>query len=354
MECIDGRPVTPGHDPREQREPSGIYGLRAARRPTHLAVPVARRERALRWSRLIGIGTLVVLGLSPVFLHHIAGVAAVLWSGADQLGDTSLASWRTRLTPVHWTFHAVLVIGTLYAAWDRFRAWRRARRTLRWLGTARATPGDAFYEAARGARVDPARLRIVGGLPIPAFTIGWFRPTIYVAAELGDCLSAAELTAVLAHEGAHVARRDPLLLSVLRFVGRALVWMPTVRQLAADVADDVEIRADDAAAGQRPLALATALLAVARWTPDDRFDGALVPAGMVGIARGDLLERRIRRLAGEAAIPRTHVTSRSVLTAIVTLALLWVSGTVVAHPGHEHHDGPEVAATLARHTAQHR
>lgn len=321
-----------GPRPHVGRTASATAGL------AHIPTQVLRRERAQRWSRLLSIAALVVLGLSPVFLHHVARAAAVLWSGADQIGAASLASWRARLTPVHWTFHAVLVAGILYAGWDRYRAWHRARRTLRCVGAEQPTPGDAFWRAARDANVDPAIVRVVVGLPIPAFTIGWRSPRIYVAAELAERLSFRELAAVLAHEGAHVARRDPLLLSLLRFVERALVWLPTVRQLAADVADDIEIRADDAAAGQHPLVLASALLAVARWTPEERLSEALAPAGMAGIACGGLLDRRVLRLAGDAPMPRTHVTRRSILAAAATLMLLWASGVVVAHPGHGHDD----------------
>jgi len=174
--------------------------------------------------------------------------------------------------------------------------------------------------------VDPGRIRVARGLPVPAFTAGWLRPRIYLALELADRLSPSELSAVIAHEGAHAARRDPLCLSALRFLGNALFWIPVLRGLARDCADEAEIRADDAARRGRPLALASAILTAAEWAPTCR-------EGMgVGIHNPDLLVRRVRRLAGEDVPARSHVTRSSAVGAVFALALVWGTGVVVAHP----------------------
>ena len=79
---------------------------------------------------------------------------------------------------------------------------------------------------------EPARRPswVVSGLPNPAFTVGWFHPMVYVAAELAEWLTSDELAAVLAHERAHLGRRDPLRLSVLRFLGRTLFWLPALHR----------------------------------------------------------------------------------------------------------------------------
>ncbi|MBK6489010.1 MAG: hypothetical protein IPF98_19660 [Gemmatimonadetes bacterium] len=45
-----------------------------------------------------------------------------------------------------------------------------------------------------------------------------------------------------------------------------------------------------------------------------------------------LLERRVRRLAGEMAVVSSHLTRRSLLGAAAMLSAVWVSGLVVAHP----------------------
>src|SRR5439155_12889806 len=133
-------------------------------------------------------------------------------------------------------------------------------------------------------------LRIVRGLPNPAFTIGWLRPRVYVARELAGALPDAELNAVLAHEQAHVVRRDPLRLAALRFLACTLFWLPALRRLADDVTDEAEIAADDIAAGDQPLVLASAILRVASWR--DLRAGPLGAIGATGFTCRDLLERR--------------------------------------------------------------
>ena len=107
--------------------------------------------------------------------------------------------------------------------------------------------------AARAVGLDPAVLWVVRGLPNPAFTIGWIRPRIYVTSDLSRELNEGELRAVLAHEGAHVGRRDPLRLGLLRFLAHVVFWIPALRRLAADMADESEVQADDVAARHDPL-----------------------------------------------------------------------------------------------------
>jgi hypothetical protein len=167
----------------------------------------------------------------------------------------------------------------------------------------------------------------VDGLPTPAFTAGWLRPRVYVASALAGCLSEEELIAVLAHEAAHVRHRDPLKRSLLRGLSLVLWWIPALRRLADDVADEAEIRADDAAARHDPLVLASAILALASWRGTDAL-----PTAAAGFQRVDLLDRRIRRLAGEAAPVGTHVTMRSLVGAAAVLGMVWSSGVIMAHP----------------------
>lgn len=175
-------------------------------------------------------------------------------------------------------------------------------------------------------------------MPNPAFTAGWLRPRIYVARELVEVVTPDELGAVLAHEYAHVMRRDPARLTILRFVGCALFWLPALRRLAADVADDAEIAADDAAVRGQPLVLASAILSLAGWrVPGGTTAAALAAisgrrAVVAGFQRDALLERRIRRLAGEEPPVVSHVTGGSLAAALAGLALVWMSGLAVAHP----------------------
>lgn len=297
---------------------------------------------------LLLLGAVILLSMSPVFGHHIAERLDAQIIGSDHFGALCLVALHTLLQPVHIGFHLLLVGGLLYACWDRWRAWSSVREALGPLESHDAASNDAFLTAAIHAGVDPSRVRIIPGLPVPAFTAGWLHPNIYAAADLTDRLTAEQLNAVLRHEAVHLQRRDPLRLSLLRFFGALLFWIPALRAIADDWADEAEVTADVAAASGRPLVLASALVALAS------VDAA--PRGSVGLTSGASLNRRVRRLLGEACPRRTHVTWRSVFFASTALLLVWSSGAVMAHPmpaasphassHHCRHDGESAASHL--------
>lgn len=287
------------------------------------------REQSHRRALLVGIALLLVLSTSPLFAHHVALGAQVVMGGMDHLGAFCRSALYTLLAPVHYGFHVVFVLGLAYAVWDRWRAHRSSARALRSLVASAPVAGEPIWRAAVEAGVDPSQVRIVDGLPLPAITVGTLRPMIYLAANLAAELTSEELVSVVAHEGAHLRRRDPLRLSLLRFLACTLFWIPALRRLADDLADEAEILADDSATRGRPLVLATAILRLAqpRRGPIWSSHG---PA--VGFSRADLLERRIRRLAGEQVGARTHLTRRSLFGALAVLSLVWVSGLLMARP----------------------
>jgi Zn-dependent protease with chaperone function len=286
------------------------------------------REEAHRRALLLAIGTLLLFSVSPVFGHHFAEGLEHSLRGQDHLGALCLIALHAVLRPVHLLFHALVVAGLAYAAYDRVRAALRVRRALAPLQSAVPAAGDAFHSAAVAVGLDPQRVRVVRGLPNPAFTAGWLRPRVYVAESVAERLGADELRALLAHEGAHVARRDPLRLSLLRFLALTLFWLPALRRLAYDIADEAEIQADDRAARGQPLALASAILSLASWGAP----GAAWSEGVGFAQRTDLLDRRIRRLAGEAPPPASRLTRGSVAGALLALALVGASGAIMSHP----------------------
>ena len=313
----------------------------------------ATREQSHRRALLLSIATLILVSTSPVFGHHVATRADALLAGHDHLGNLCLIALHVLLSPVHSTFHLLLWCGLAFAVSDRVRAWYALRRTLRALESSAVAAGDALGIAAHRAGLSMDRIRAVDGLPNPAFTAGFWRPTVYVAASLSTTLDAAQLSAVIAHEAAHVARRDPLRLSIMRFLACTLFYVPALRRLAEDLADEAEIEADDAAASHGDgLALASAILALAEWAAPNG-SGALRAGSAVAFqpfpppSRDDLLERRIRRLAGESAHAGTHVTRRSLGAAGATLIAVWTSGLMMAHPLPAEASGPTAAPTHA-------
>ena len=301
----------------------------------YLARPLAHREQSHRRAILFGVGALILLSTSPVFGHHLASRAEAMLIGRDHLLNVCLVALHELLSPVHELSHVVLVAGVAYALGARLRALYHLRRTLGALSTVDARENDGIAGAASSVGIPLGTLRIIAGLPTPAFTAGWLRPRIYVASELATKLSADELAAVIAHEAAHVRRLDPLRLSLLRFFSQTLFYIPALTRLAEDIADEAEIAADDLAVASRavrPTALASAIIALADWgvTGPPRTRHALGAA--VGFQQPNLLERRVRRLIGQDVPVGSHVTRRSVGGAVAALTVVWLSGLMMAHP----------------------
>lgn len=302
----------------------------------HLSARLSARERIHSRAVSVGVAILLLLTLIPLFAHHALQWAEASMAGRDHFGVLCVVALQLLLTPVHFLFHALLVFGLAYATWDRLRAWRMVRRVLSSLRIVTRTPipGDPFWSAARAASVDVRAVRVVPRLPNPAFTVGAFRPKIYVARELADHLAPEELAGVLAHEGSHATRCDPLRFSLLRFLACTLFWVPGFRRLTEDLTEAAEVRADDSAVRERPLVLATAILRLAEWPVSTRLVNATV-----NFNGHNLLDRRIRRLTGEDLPVRSRVTRSSLLGAVMVLGTLWISSTVMAHPLplQEHH-----------------
>lgn len=287
---------------------------------------LSAREQAHRRAILLGIGTLIVLSIGPVFGHHLSNTLATELSGVDHVGAFCVLALHILLTPVHEVFHVALGIGVAYAFVDRWRSWRALSGSLAPLQSSQPMAGDRFWLAAAAASLDPRRIYVVDGLPNPAFTVGLMFPRVYVASRLEVLLSQAEMEAVIAHEAAHVKRRDPLRVSACRVLSLTLFWLPALRRLVDDVADEAEIAADDEAAHGRPLVLASAILSLAGWNQQ------LTLRAVVGFQRDDLLDRRILRLAGEKAPVTSHVTRWSLAAAAIALFFAIASGVLVAEP----------------------
>ena len=287
--------------------------------------PLVRREQRHRRRVLLSLAVLLLLSISPVVGHHL--ISTVPWLSASQqhLGILCLVALHHLLEPVHTVFHTLLYAGLAFAAFDRMRAAQRHAHIMRALPLETPPAGGAVHLAASRAGLSAGRIRVVDGLPNPAFTTGWWRPKVYVARDLAQRLTQDELVAVLAHEAEHVRRRDPLRLFGLRALAGVLFWLPTIRRLADDLSDEAEITADDAAARQHALPLASASLRLAGANVD-----ATEPA--VGFQRTDLMVRRIRRLAGEDASVGTRVSGASIGAAGTALVMAWASGLMVLHP----------------------
>ncbi len=171
-----------------------------------------------------------------------------------------------------------------------------------------------------------ADVRLLDTAEPMAVTVGWWRPVVLLSAGLVDGLSPASLAVVIAHERAHVARRDTLRASLDRFAS-ALVSGRVARALGARIVLAREQACDAAAAaaiGDRN-AVARALVDVVRL-------GVTSPPAFVSVASGQLEARILQlRAPAPARAGRWHL-----YTFGLAIAAAVVVGAAPIHAGLEH------------------
>ena len=197
----------------------------------------------------------------------------------------------------------------------------------------RADPGGAqLLNALPGVSAGvehPPIAWVVGEGPL-LLTVGLWRPRIVASRALLDCLAPEELGAALAHEMAHVTRRDPLLGAGLMGLRLLLFFNPAVQVVARAAVQEMECRADDVAvsATGSPEPLLRGLRTGFREGEGRRVTARGWP-GLAGLGRlldrfrVKAIEARCQRLTGvrDAAPPQGGL--RLGLTAAALAALLF-------------------------------
>ncbi|MDR3738827.1 MAG: M56 family metallopeptidase [Terracidiphilus sp.] len=221
--------------------------------------------------------------------HGIGNVAVEQGAGA---ATTGLA-----LPP--WAMHtAVSLYGMTIAYFAARLVWQLMKlRTLRQSARALELDGEAANVWARCTeRFDVERTQLAASDRVAApVTLGVRRPLIVLPVTLADELAEAEHETVLAHECAHIGRRDFAKNLAYELAVLPVRWHPAVWMARARVTETREMVCDALAAetagrvayGQSLLRLAARLAA----------NGQLRMPLATGIFDTDGLERRIMRLA---------------------------------------------------------
>lgn len=162
------------------------------------------------------------------------------------------------------------------------------------------------------------RLYVAPELRAPV-SMGWLRPAICVPPRALVELSSDEQESMLAHELAHLVRRDSLWLSAAWLVERVFFFQPLHRVARAELHDLAELACDEWAArrtGDR-LALASCLARIAEW-----IVGAprALPATSMAEQHGRCrLAQRIERLLDdESSLAREDGARRWLAPAVAT------------------------------------
>lgn len=152
---------------------------------------------------------------------------------------------------------------------------------------------------------------------------GVFRPWVCMSAQLERALSADERNAVIAHELAHLAHHDLLLLSATRLIAQVLFFVPGARWLVHRVQVECELAADRRATRSvSALTLASALVRVAELCQQR----AQAPAQLSFLRPGRALHERVETLiasAGSVPVsPQRKVVLHYALTALAIAMVL--------------------------------
>lgn len=193
----------------------------------------------------------------------------------------------------------------------------------RW--TRGARPADCpvwaeAFERARWAAPNGERVRLLVSDSVPSpLSWGWRSPVILIDPD--TLAEADEAEAILAHEMAHIARRDWPVLMLTRLAATLFWFNPVVWLLEREVVQQAEEAADaEAARAVEPTLYARTLLSLAQ------VNGRLIPANSIAPA-GSALSRRIKAILDRRLRERP---SGSAWTKIAAILCIGIAGPVAA------------------------
>lgn len=214
---------------------------------------------------LIPMAWLITLGgliqwMRPVKTAPIPAVSITVIQVAEPFGEP--AAWSVgafRPAPWDWAMTALCAIwfvGFAAIVVTRFRMWRRLQGFL---------TASTSVEIRAVAIPESIEVRAVGGLMEPG-VIGWLRPVLLFPSDIASRLSPQELKAIVAHEMAHIRRRDNLM-SAIHMIVEALFWFhPLVWWIGARLIDERERACDEEVlrSGNEPIVYAEGMLKVCK------------------------------------------------------------------------------------------
>lgn len=253
------------------------------------------------------------------------------------LPTTAAALSATSALMLLWCAGLALVLARL--AW----ACLRTRRTI---AAARYGDGRLDALAARaGSLFDMARPPRVGVTeePVAPFVYGAWNPAVILPRRLVDGADDEQLLVVLAHEFAHVHRRDPLLGWAFALCHALYFFHPALPFVRRQLLLERERACDDwvlALSNARPSAYANVLLAVASMCSAPRIS---VPALVASESFQDLKKRLHALRYGAVSRPRI---SPAGAIALAALGLLAAPGIVFTQGAAEVQAAAPVTAAL--------
>jgi beta-lactamase regulating signal transducer with metallopeptidase domain len=219
-----------------------------------------------------------------------------------------------------------LLIWPVVSALLLLQRWIRSRRRFALLaeGARPVSPRTSavVVRLARALEVRPPRVRAAPVVRGGAALLGVRDPLLVLDERLLAVLDPAELEGVIAHELAHLARRDNLVAWAAAAVGDAVWFLPgasgAMRRLRREREAAADLRAVEVTG--RPGALASALLRALDLTAPTRRG---VPQGCAALVEPTGLVGRVRLLV--AAEPPTATRHRGEVAIVVAVGVLAVA-----------------------------
>src|SRR4051812_35521896 len=229
-----------------------VWALTLALRGNHAAVRhglwvIAALKFFVPFALLFSAGALISFATpadaGPPMFGEAAQVAAPVMSPAFSLQDTARGPAPLLLG----SLSALWLAGALLVASRWLCAWWAAESITR---GARPAPGAPSDVRVTDTDIEPAVARV-------------FRPVVLLPAALPGRLTAEQLSAVIAHERAHIARNDNLTAHVQRLVETLFWFYPLVWWIGRRQVDERERACDEAVldAGHESATYAEGILA---------------------------------------------------------------------------------------------
>ncbi len=259
---------------------------------------------------LLACATLGTMTIAPVLTYFAAATAApVSWQVIPSFAWVQALPWLV----LAWLGGVAVFSARLIGGW------RLASR----MRSASVRPAPAEWQQmlegliARMGSSKPVRLLTSSLVEVPT-VIGWLTPVILMPVGALAGLPPEHISALLAHELAHIRRHD-YLANILQSIAEAvLFYHPAVWWVSDQIRAERELCCDDlavAVSGGDVLTYARALAEVESFRP--------AHAGTVLAANGGSLSSRIRRLIGQTPSVSQSLPSPG---AVLSLALLWLVG----------------------------
>lgn len=225
-------------------------------------------------------------GIAQLDAPETAGTADT----PDTIEERPAASLFGRGVWAHWAF-AACALGTLGGLVLFALLWVRLNGRLRdRIALEHGTLADLLRDLCERSGVRRrVRLSVAPSLGAP-ISMGLWRPEICVPPRVLLELSVEEQQALLAHELAHVVRRDPLWLAACRLFEGAFFFQPLNRVARREIEDCAEFLSDAWAVRHTGLrfSLASCLTRIAEWIVGDRRS---LPAPAMAHGRSRLRHR---------------------------------------------------------------